>query len=68
MDEQLTFKLVSATGFLVIPFLIGVIPFIITKIKCKWCKDNTLLLLLDILNSFSGGVLLSVGILHILGK
>lgn len=68
MDEQLIFKIVSAIGFLIVPFLIGVIPFVITKIKCKYCKDEHLLLLLDILNAFSGGVLLSVGILHILGR
>lgn len=66
MDSLLIFKIVTAVCLLIIPFFIALVPFVLSRLKCF--DKKKILVVLDILNAFSGGVLLSVGLLHLLGE
>lgn len=66
MDPQLILKIVSAIVLLILPFFIAFIPFVLARIKCF--DKKKIMIALDIMNAFSGGVLLATGLLHLLGE
>jgi hypothetical protein len=66
-ERLIYYKVIAAISLFISTILFGIIPYVLACFR-KNKKPHILLdSILDVINAFSGGVLMSVGILHILG-
>lgn len=65
-DNLLGWKIGSGILLLFLTIFFGIIPFLLRWIKHPRFRSVSFLII-DVVNSFSGGVLLAVGLLHVLG-
>jgi hypothetical protein len=67
-DQYLAFKIMSGVILFTGAIIFSLIPLALAALRNKFVKEEFIVQILDIINGFGGGALLSSGFLHLLRK
>jgi hypothetical protein len=67
-DQYLAFKIMSGVILFTGAIIFSLIPLALAALRNKFIKEEFIVQILDIINGFGGGALLSSGFLHLLRK